>query len=285
MGTSAYAYYYDSVTPNPHTHLISPNPHVHGITPNPHRHAMRFFESGSIDGRPRIFDDGCKIDCNVLVKLIYDSLNSELAGSKTRVTAAAKKGNWITANKIGRPICNYLENYYLYRVICYLRSRVWYTEYESLSILPTQLTIQETGLILTNSGNNIVGLQGSEQAQGAPIPPSTPQQPVDEEVPIQTQHLDVPAHVDTPHNDTVHNDIIHNDIIISHSDIIPHVDTPHNDTPHNDTPHNDTYTQTHSDIVHNDTYFFPHTDTMTGGGGGGGGGGHSDVYGEQSTFI
>lgn len=191
----SYGYYYNSVTPNPHIHFISPNPHTHDITPNPHRHEMRFFESGSIDGRPRVFNDGCKIDCNVLIKMIYDSLNTELAGSKNRVTAAAKKGNWITANKIGQPICEYLENYYIYRVICYLRSRIWYTEYETLANVPTQLDVQPTGLILTNSGNNIVGPQGTEQQVMT-------QQPISHaDFPAPIQHSDIPMHVDTPHND------------------------------------------------------------------------------------
>jgi hypothetical protein len=194
MGTSiiptnsTYAHYYHNVVPNPHTHEI---------TPNPHRHAMKFIESGSIDGRPRVFNDGCKLDCNILIKLIYDSLNTELAGSKTRVTAAAKKGNWITANKIGKPICDYLEDYYIYRVICYLRSRVWYTEYEALANIPTVLDIQSTGAMLTNTG----GLQGTEQ-QNTPL-----QQPISHaDVPLQIQHSDVPVRVDTPHTDVPHND-------------------------------------------------------------------------------
>lgn len=137
------------IDPNPHIHNITPDPHAHEITPNPHRHGMRFNEAGVIDSR---LENSCRIGPEILINLIYNELNTETAGEKSRVSEAAKKGNWITANKLGKPIWDYLENYYIRRVICYLQSRLWYTEYETLTIVPTDLDILPTGLV-TNPAN------------------------------------------------------------------------------------------------------------------------------------
>jgi len=201
---SQYGYYYNSVTPNPHIHNITPNPHAHEITPNPHRHAMRFLESGSFTDTA--LENSCRVGPEVLINLIYNSLNTETAKEKSRVSEAAKKGNWITANKLGRPIWDYLENYYIRRVICYLQARVWFTEYETLGIIPTTLDILPTGLILTNNGSNVVGPQGMST-------PST----IQESTPV---HADAPMHVDTPvHNDTP----VHADAPPAHTDVPPQI--------------------------------------------------------------
>jgi hypothetical protein len=206
--TSPYPYYYNDVKPDPHNHNIEPNPHTHAITPNPHRHAMRFLESGSLN----LANDGCRLPSNILVNMIYNSLNTELEGNKPRVTEAAKKGNWITANKIGIPIWEYLEDYYINRVVCYFRSRTWFTEFESLSIVPTSLEILPTGLELTYDRNNIVGPQG--------------QQSMRNDTQIFTETLEEIEVLTSNHSD----------IIVSHADT-PIV-TVHNDVPHSDTPAN-----------------------------------------------
>lgn len=149
------------IEPNPHIHNITPDPHTHQITPNPHRHGMRFAESGSfID---TALENSCRVGPEVLINLIYNSLNTETEKEKSRVSNAAKKGNWITANKIGKPIWDYLENYYIRRVICYLQSRVWYTEYETLTVVPTDLDVLPTGLIASyhNGMNTQLGAQGT----------------------------------------------------------------------------------------------------------------------------
>lgn len=159
--SGGYGNHYHDVEPNPHIHLITPDPHAHQITPNPHRHGMRFRESGSFVDT--VLENNCRIGPEILINLIYNELNTETAKEKPRVSNTAKKGNWITANKIGKPIWDYLENYYIRRIICYLQARTWYTEYETLTIVPTDLDILPTGLITKYGGGNnrIIGPQGT----------------------------------------------------------------------------------------------------------------------------
>lgn len=161
--------------PNPHDHDITPDPHTHNITPNPHRHGMRF-ESGSL-GNGAWFDRtrDCPLGPEILIKLLYDEMNTETAKEKSRVSEAAKKGNWIAANKIGKPVWDYLERYYIHRIICYLRAHLWYTEYETLSIVPTDLTIVPRELIVEYGG--YVGGQGTTGRSTVSSPPAPPPPP------------------------------------------------------------------------------------------------------------
>jgi hypothetical protein len=120
---------------------------------------MRFAEEGSY--LDISLENSCRVGPETLINLIYNELNTETEKEKSRVSEAAKKGNWVTANKIGKPIWDYLENYYIRRIICYLQARSWYTEYETLNNIPTNLDVLPSGLILSYNGNNIVGPQGS----------------------------------------------------------------------------------------------------------------------------
>lgn len=183
------------INPNPHNHEIEPNPHTHDITPNPHRHGMRFAESGSFVDFG--LENNCRVGPEILVNLIYTSLNEETAKEKSRVSEAAKKGNWITANKLGRPIWDYLENYYIRRVICYLQSRVWYTEYETLTNVPTTLTVVPTALYIDELGrqtttarqqttNPIISTGGTTVSSSISPTPSPTQSPTPSPTPSPT---------------------------------------------------------------------------------------------------
>ena len=73
---------------------------------------------------------------------IYTELQKEFADIKDRVSYPASKYNRNLSDNLAAGIVNWLETVYLPRILNYLGSKTWYTDYETIVINPTDLATE-----------------------------------------------------------------------------------------------------------------------------------------------